>query len=81
MCKAPILSAPKFDREFHVIGDASGFCLGIILWQFLINECLNTIFTALMSSSKQEGHQRRLEDTQRVAVMISTIKRCKRVKK
>jgi hypothetical protein len=34
MVKAPVLAVPKFDREFHVTGDASGFCIGIILWQY-----------------------------------------------
>jgi hypothetical protein len=32
MTKLPVMAAPRFDREFHVTGDASGFCIGIILW-------------------------------------------------
>jgi hypothetical protein len=32
MMKAPVMAAPQFDQEFHVSGDASGFCSGIILW-------------------------------------------------
>lgn len=31
MVKAPMMAAPRFDKEFHVTGDASGFCIGIIL--------------------------------------------------
>ena len=34
MTKLPVMAAPRFDREFHVTGDASGFCIGIILWQY-----------------------------------------------
>jgi hypothetical protein len=34
MVKAPVMAAPQFDKEFHVTGDASGFCIGIILWQY-----------------------------------------------
>jgi hypothetical protein len=34
MVKALIMSAPNFNKEFHVTGDASGFCIGIILWQY-----------------------------------------------
>jgi hypothetical protein len=30
---APILTAPDWTREFHVTVDASGWCLGAILWQ------------------------------------------------
>jgi hypothetical protein len=30
---APILSPPDWEQEFHVILDASGWCLGAILWQ------------------------------------------------
>ena len=31
---APILSPPDWDQEFHVTLDASGWCLGAILWQY-----------------------------------------------
>ena len=30
---APILAAPDWEREFHVTVDASGWCLGAVLWQ------------------------------------------------
>ena len=32
--KAPIFSPPDWEKEFHVTLDASGWCLGAILWQF-----------------------------------------------
>ena len=32
--KAPILFPPDWEKEFHVILDASGWCLGAILWQY-----------------------------------------------
>ena len=33
LSRAPILSSPDWEREFHVTLDASGWCLGAILWQ------------------------------------------------
>ena len=34
LSKAPILSPSDWKREFHVMLDASGWCLGAILWQY-----------------------------------------------
>ena len=34
LIKAPVLSPPDWSREFHVTIDASGWCLGAILWQY-----------------------------------------------
>ena len=34
LSRAPILSPPDWAKEFHVTLDASGWCLGAILWQF-----------------------------------------------
>ena len=34
LSKAPILSPPDWEKEFHVTLDASGWCLGAILWQY-----------------------------------------------
>ena len=34
LVKAPILSPPEWKKEFHVTLDASGWCLGAILWQY-----------------------------------------------
>ena len=34
LVKSPILSSPDWTKEFHVILDASGWCLGAILWQY-----------------------------------------------
>jgi len=34
LVKAPILSPPDWVREFQVTIDASGWCLGAILWQY-----------------------------------------------
>ena len=34
LVKAPILSPPDWTKEFHVTLDASGWCLGAILWQY-----------------------------------------------
>ena len=33
LSRAPILSPPDWAKEFHVTLDASGWCLGAILWQ------------------------------------------------
>jgi hypothetical protein len=33
MVKAPVVSAPDFNKEFHVTSNASGFFIGIILWE------------------------------------------------
>lgn len=33
LATAPILAPPDWDTEFHVTLDASGWCLGAILWQ------------------------------------------------
>ena len=32
--RAPILSPPDWTKDFHVTLDASGWCLGAILWQY-----------------------------------------------
>ena len=34
LSRAPILSPPDWAKEFHVTLDASGWCLGAILWQY-----------------------------------------------
>ena len=34
LSKAPILSPPDWEKEFHVTLYASGWCLGAILWQY-----------------------------------------------
>ena len=34
LSRAPILSPPDWAKEFHIILDASSWCLGDILWQF-----------------------------------------------
>ena len=34
LVKAPILSPPDWEKEFHATLDASGWCLGAILWQY-----------------------------------------------
>src|SRR5450759_702690 len=34
MVKAPMMVAPDFDKVFYVTSDASGFCVGVILWQY-----------------------------------------------
>ena len=34
LAKAPVLSPPHWKKEFHVTLDASGWCLGAILWQY-----------------------------------------------
>ena len=34
LAKAPILSPLDWEKEFHVTLDASGWCLGAILWQY-----------------------------------------------
>ena len=34
LAKAPVLSPPDWNQEFHVTIDASGWCLGAILWQY-----------------------------------------------
>jgi hypothetical protein len=32
LATAPILSSPDWTKDFHVTIDASGWCLGLILW-------------------------------------------------
>jgi hypothetical protein len=34
LATAPILSSPDWTKDFHVTIDASGWCLGSILWQY-----------------------------------------------
>ena len=34
LAKAPVLSPPDWKKEFHVTLNASGWCLGAILWQY-----------------------------------------------
>ena len=54
MVKAPILSAPRYDQPFHVTGDASGFCIGIILWQYNDEEAECPIYYASRQMNSAE---------------------------
>ena len=54
LAKAPILSPSDWEREFHVTLDASGWCLGAILWQFDLERRECPIYYASRQMSQAE---------------------------
>jgi len=61
LAKAPILSVPDWTKEFHVTIDASGWCLGSILWQFDDNRRENPIYYANRHMSLAERNYTTIE--------------------
>jgi hypothetical protein len=54
LVKAPILSLPIWTLDFHVTIDASGFCLGAILWQEREPKLENVVYYASKQMSLAE---------------------------
>ena len=54
MVTAPLLVPPSFEKVFHVTGDASGFCVGIILWQYGEKKDERPIYYCSRQMSKAE---------------------------
>jgi hypothetical protein len=67
LAKAPILSVPDWGTEFHVTIDASGWCLGSILWQFDEQKRENPIYYASRQMSPAE---RNYTTTEREALAV-----------
>jgi hypothetical protein len=61
MVKAPIMSTPDFNKEFHVTDDASGFCTGIILWQYGNDKEEKPIYYASRQMSAAEKNYTTIE--------------------
>jgi len=64
---APILSPPDWEREFHVTLDASGWCLGAILWQYEADRKETPIYYASRQMSPAE---RKYTTTEREALAV-----------
>ena len=54
LVKAPVLFPPDWSQEFHVTIDASGWCLGAILWQYKGNKRKCLIYSASRQMSLVE---------------------------
>ena len=67
LSKAPILSPPDWEREFHVTLDASGWCLGAILWQYDAKRRECPIYYASRQMSQAET---RYSTTEREALAV-----------
>jgi hypothetical protein len=67
LVKAPILSPPIWTLAFHVTIDASGFCLGAILWQEHQPKMENVVYYASKQMSLAE---RKYSATEREALGI-----------
>lgn len=67
LAKAPILSVPDWMKEFHVTVDASGWCLGSILWQQNTDKRENPIYYASRQMSLAE---RNYTTTEREALAV-----------
>jgi len=67
LAKAPILSVPDWNKEFHVTIDASGWCLGSILWQFDEQKRENPIYYA---SRQMSAAERNYTTTEREALAV-----------
>ena len=74
LAKAPILSVPDWTQEFHVTIDASGWCLGSILWQYDSEKRENPIYYASRQMSLAE---RNYTTTEREALAV--VYSCKKV--
>ena len=64
---APILSPPDWEKEFHVTLDASGWCLGAILWQYQEDRREGPIYYASRQMSPAE---RNYTTTEREALAV-----------
>ena len=54
LAKAPVLSPPDWKKEFHVTLDASGWCLGAILWQYEEDKRESLVYYASQQMSPVE---------------------------
>lgn len=63
----PTLSPPNWGIEFHVTLDASGFCLGAILWQFDEKKRERPIY---FSSKQMSAAERNYTTTEREALAV-----------
>jgi hypothetical protein len=61
MVKAPVMFTSNFENEFHVIGDASRFCIGIILWQYGDNKEERPIYFSSRQISPAEKNYTTIE--------------------
>ena len=67
LVKAPVLSPPDWSREFHVTLDASGWCLGAILWQYKEEKQECPVYYASRQMSPAE---RKYTTTEREALAV-----------
>jgi hypothetical protein len=67
LARAPILSVPDWTKDFHVTIDASGWCLGSILWQFDTEKREKPVYYASRQMSLAE---RKYSTTEREALAV-----------
>ena len=67
LAKAPVLSPPDWKKEFHVTLDASGWCLGAILWQYEKDKRESPVYYASRQMSPAE---RKYTTTEREALAV-----------
>ena len=67
LSRAPILSSPDWTKDFHVTLDASGWCLGAILWQFVDSNRKSPVYYACRQMSPTE---KKYTTTEREALAV-----------
>jgi hypothetical protein len=67
LATAPILSSPDWMKDFHVTIDASGWCLGSILWQYDTERRKSPVYYASRQMSPTE---RNYTTTEREALAV-----------
>jgi hypothetical protein len=67
LATAPILSSPDWTKDFHVTIDASGWCLGSILWQYDTKRRESPVYYASRQMSPAE---RNYTTTEREALVL-----------
>jgi hypothetical protein len=75
LATAPILSSPDWTKDFHVTIDASGWCLGSILWQYDTERRESPVYYA---SQQMSPAARNYTTTEREALAV--VYSCKKFK-
>jgi hypothetical protein len=74
LATAPILSSPDWTKDFHVTIDASGWCLGSILWKYDMERRKSPVYYASRQMSPAERNytttERNYTTTKREALAV-----------
>lgn len=73
LTRAPILSPPNWTTEFYITIDASGWCIGAILWQRDSKKRENVVFYASRKMSSAEKKYTITEKEALVGILVQEI--------